>query len=269
MSTEAAVVNDNIAEDQAEVATVLPLHKEPNEVIRPQVKLDALMDNVAMNPLIACATPLLAGLVQLKHNPVCEDMHVLQQNLIKEVINFESKAKQQDISAVVVDNARYVLCACFDEVILNYCSDRAGNELGQNSLISVFYHETSGGENVFVLLEKLLHNPSHNINLLELISLCLSLGFEGRYRVMERGFEQLGILRDQLWRCIRQQRGDVSKTLFSEAEITNKTEPAKHKHVSLGIIISATMLALIIVGFGFNFTLTQDVKPVAQMLQQM
>lgn len=253
-----------------EMASVLPFQDEANKssLFRPQLKLEDLMDNVQMNPVIAASSALLAGLLQLKHHPVCEDMHVLQQDLIKEIVKFEAKAKQYNLSETVANDARYILCACFDEVILNYCSDKSGSDLAQSSLISVFYHETSGGENAFVLLDKLLRNPSANIDLIELFSLCLSLGFEGKYRVMSRGFDQLGILRDQVWRCIREQRGDYQKQLFAETQV-DTSNVKNRKKFSLGIIAGATALALFLVGFAFNYALDQNVNPVVQTLQQL
>lgn len=261
---ENAVAIENVPN----VAEILPLHQEENVTIKSEVRLGDLMHDIDTNPIIASAAALLASLIELKHNPICEDMHILQQNLIKEIVSFENRAKQRGIEEEVIDNARYILCASFDELILNYCSDKAGNNMMRSSLISVFYHETSGGENAFVLLEKLLHNPATNIDLLELISLCLSLGFEGKYRVMERGHEQLGILRDQLWRCIQQQRGDIEKPLFTKAAEA-KVVPIKKSRISLGKIIIATVVSLVIVGFAFNFVLTQAVKPAVQMLQQV
>lgn len=232
-----------------------------------QVQLEELMDGVPTNPIIIAAAPLLTGLVQLKSNPLCEDMHVLQQSLVKEVINFDSKAKQMQINEELIDNAHYVLCACFDELILNYCQDKSGNEIGQSSLISVFYHETSGGENVFVRLEKLMHKPSTYVDVLELYSLCLSMGFTGKYRNMERGFEQLKVLHDQLWRCIHQQRGDITKPLY--AKIGVDRPHIQTRKVTLGMVLGGTVLVLALIGFGFNMALHHETKPAMKLLKQI
>src|SRR5690606_28779404 len=70
-------------------------------------------------------------------------------------------------------------------------------------------NETFGGEKFFQLLERLSRNPVKHLHLLELMYLCLSLGFEGKYRVMPRGTLELEVIRDSLYRQIRQLRGDV------------------------------------------------------------
>jgi len=53
------------------------------------------------------------------------------------------------------------------------------------------------------LLSRLAESPQQNRDLLELIYLCLSLGFAGRYRVAEGGAAQLESIRERLHRMIR------------------------------------------------------------------
>ena len=51
--------------------------------------------------------------------------------------------------------------------------------------------------------------------------LCLSLGFEGKYRVQARGMLELEGIRDALYRQIRQLRGDVPRELSPHWEGLN------------------------------------------------
>ena len=76
------------------------------------------------------------------------------------------------------------------------------------SLLSRFHNETFGGEKFFQLLERLSRDPIKHVAMLELMYLCLSMGFEGKYRVMERGGVQLETVRDALYRQIRHVRGN-------------------------------------------------------------
>ena len=252
-----------VVEEKIETPPV-PEIPEP-ENMREQINVDGLMENVAINPLISAAEVLIAGIVQLKRHPVCEDMHVLQQDLVREMIKFETKAKHLQVTEKVISDARYILCACYDEIMLNYCQDKSDAALDQSSLISVFYQETSGGENAFVLLRELLKNPNANVDLLELFLLCLHLGFEGKYLVVKNGREQLKILRDQVYRAIRKQRGDYSKELF--VEIASKTAPKfKKPRITVRMVIGIAAAALVLIGFGFNYGLLQAIKPVIAML---
>lgn len=81
------------------------------------------------------------------------------------------------------------------------------------SLLSSFHNETFGGEKFFQLLERLSRNPVKHLPMLELMYLCLSLGFEGKYRVLPRGMLELEAVRDSLYRQIRQLRGDVPREI--------------------------------------------------------
>jgi len=104
--------------------------------------------------------------------------------------------------------ARYVLCTVVDEAVV---TTPWGNESewSQMSLLSSFHNETFGGEKFFQLLDRLSKNPVKHLPMLELMYLCLSLGFEGKYRVQARGMLELEGIRDALYRQIRQLRGDV------------------------------------------------------------
>ncbi len=59
------------------------------------------------------------------------------------------------------------------------------------------------------MIERLSKNPIKHLSMLELLYLCLSLGFEGKYRVQTRGMVELESLRDALYRLICQTRGDT------------------------------------------------------------
>ncbi len=257
------MADENVVEQQTEAPSV-PILPDVEQA-HTQINIDGLMENVGINPLMSAAEVLLAGLVQLKRHPVAEDMHVFQQDLIREFIKFETKAKQLQLNDETISDARYILCACYDEVILNYCRDKAEAELDQSSLISVFYQETSGGENAFALLEKLLKNPNAHVDLLELFLLCLYMGFEGKYHVMRNGREKLKILRDQVYRAIRKQRGDYSKELFIEI-VAKKAPKLRKPRITTGMVIGITAIALVVIGFGFNYALLQAIKPVISML---
>src|SRR5690554_7013039 len=164
--------------------------------------------NISVNPLVAAASPVLSELVRLKHNTESEDLAALKERLSAEVKLFEHRALQEGVENSQVMATRYVLCTAIDEAVV---TTPWGNESewSQMSLLSSFHNETFGGEKFFQLLERLSRNPVKHLHLLKLMYLCLSLGFEGKYRVMPRGTLELEVIRDSLYRQIRQLRGDV------------------------------------------------------------
>ncbi len=83
----------------------------------------------------------------------------------------------------------------------------------KQSLLVMFHNETWGGEKFFVLLARLTDRPGNNRDLLELLYVCLALGFEGRYRVLQNGKSQLEAVREHVSQVIRSQSTDPERDL--------------------------------------------------------
>ncbi|MBM7063373.1 type IVB secretion system protein IcmH/DotU [Pseudomonas sp. UL073] len=192
---------------------VPPRYEQLEERMRLAARLrPAECFNFSLNPLVGAATPLLASLVRLRHGAGDETLDTLQERLVGEVKQFEYRALQDGGENSQVLAARYVLCTVLDEAVSTTPWGDAG-EWSRMSLLSRFHNETFGGEKVFQLLERLSANPLKHLPMLELLYLCLALGFEGKYRVLSRGAQALELLRDELYRSIRQLRGEVPREL--------------------------------------------------------
>ena len=94
------------------------------------------------------------------------------------------------------------------------------------SLLVAFHNEAFGGEKFFLILQKLSQAPKENVDALELMYLCLALGLEGRYRVIDNGRSQLDALRERLQQLIAQQKRPVETELSPHWKgATGKGEP--------------------------------------------
>ncbi|MBF6031234.1 DotU family type IV/VI secretion system protein [Pseudomonas sp. P115] len=167
----------------------------------------AMNFNVGPNPLVDAAWELLLQLNQLKVSSGREPLQALNDRLAAAITAFEAHALHQGADPGQVMSARYVLCSTLDEAVATTAWG-GRSDWAKSSLLSRFHNETFGGEKFFQLLERLSHDPVKHVAMLELIYLCLSMGFEGKYRVMERGTTQLETVRDALHRQIRHVRGD-------------------------------------------------------------
>ena len=108
--------------------------------------------------------------------------------------------------------SRYVLCTMIDEAAADTPWGGSG-VWGRHSLLAMFHNETEGGEKVFQLMARLAEKPAENRDLLELIYAAITLGFEGRYRVIDNGRAQLDAVRDRLAQILKKERGDYSHAL--------------------------------------------------------
>lgn len=151
--------------------------------------------------LVAAATPLLMIVGQLRMI-ASADIDVLHRGIVEQIRWFEERAAKDQVGGSDVTVARYVMCALLDEAVM---TTRWGGESAwsDNSLLNQFHNETWGGEKVFEILERVRVKPARYLALLKLINICLLLGFEGKYRVVEGGRERLEDLRCDVQRLLR------------------------------------------------------------------
>lgn len=194
-------------------------HEDPPGLERLEAQLDycALPGrrqrfDAHLNPLVAAAADLLSEVVRLADTTEASDIEALNHFLTDQVKVFELRAAQQRVPGEQAVAARYVLCTVLDETILDTPWGSA-SEWSRMSLLSRFHKETVGGEKFFRLLERLSVNPSRHLHMLELMYLCLALGFEGKYRAIPRGSVELDEIREGLFRQIRHLRGEIAREL--------------------------------------------------------
>jgi type VI secretion system protein ImpK len=165
-----------------------------------------------LNPLINAALPLLDLAVQVKGRAVHNDVESLRDRVVAEINAFERKITPLGLEPKVMRASRYALCATIDDVVLN--TPWGSRSLWtQRSMVATFHNEVVGGDRFWDLVNQLKREAAVNLDLLELLYLCITLGFEGKYRVMPRGASELIIVREDLYRLIRNNRGDFERSL--------------------------------------------------------
>ncbi len=165
-----------------------------------------------MNPLAACASTLFALISRIRNRAQHMDPDGLRKNVVAEVRAFENRALQAGIAAQTVKVARYALCATLDDVVLN--TPWGGqSSWGLQSMVGTFHRETVGGDRFYDLLARLEKEPGANIDMLEFLYMCMSLGFEGRLRIEQGGPEKHLQIRAALARILRNQRGPIERDL--------------------------------------------------------
>ncbi len=221
-----------------------------------------------LNPLEKASSGLLALLTRLNTSRNHSDPVGLKNKIIKEIQQFQLNAQASEIDPDTISSSRYVLCTVLDEAVL---STPWGNSSGwaQQSLLSLFHKEVSGGERFFDLLKSLAQNPAKNRNLLELMYLCLALGFEGRYRIIENGKDKLISIREWLYRILQKERGIAETTLSLHWEgVTDRRNPLM-RLVPLWVFgaIAASLLAILF--SVFLFKLNNESDPVFRQISSI
>jgi type VI secretion system protein ImpK len=170
--------------------------------------------NVAIagrNPILRAANPLLELALPLRRLSSHPDLDALRDQLIQMVRRFETDGRRFGVPDAQLGVARYCLCTFIDESIA--ATPWGAGVWGRRSLLVTFHNEASGGERLFVILQRLAQTPATDIDMLELIYIMLALGFDGRYRLVEGGKRQLDEIRERLEQLIRGQRAEVERAL--------------------------------------------------------
>jgi len=165
-----------------------------------------------MNELVAIATPLFSLISRIRNRAQHLDPEKLRQAVVAEVRRFEETALKAGVEPKNIKVARYALCATLDDVVLNTpWGDQSS--WGLHSMVATFHRETVGGDRFYDLLSRLEQDPGGNIDLLEFMYICLSLGFEGRLRVDPTGGTRHQEVRTSLASIIKAQRGTPEQDL--------------------------------------------------------
>ncbi len=212
-----------------------------------------------MNKLIACASTLFSLISRIRNRAQHMDPDKLRQSVVAEVRAFENRALQAGISAQNVKVARYALCATLDDVVLN--TPWGGqSSWGLQSMVGTFHRETVGGDRFYDLLARLEKEPGANVDMLEFLYMCMSLGFEGRLRVEQGGSEKHLQIRGALARIIRAQRGPLERDLSPHWEGENK--PFKPRSVWrvvwVAVAVTAALLMLQFVGLSWALSTSTE-----------
>jgi type VI secretion system protein ImpK len=198
-----------------------------------------------INPFISLAKPIFIHVDKLLHTYDLGDVGNVHALLIEEIDAFTQNAAKQNIENSQVLVARYLLCTFLDELI---CTTHWGknNDWARDSLLGHFYRETYGGEKFFQLLTKLLASPANNIHLLEFMYVCISLGFEGKYRIQTRGKMELDAIRENLYKQIKTVQGRQTQTFYTEPKVSSQKHHYVYKAPYVVLIIGVIAIVSIV-----------------------
>lgn len=215
-----------------------------------------------LNPLNASAAMLFSLISRIRNRAQHADPDALRRSVVGEIRTFESRALKAGIEDRQVKVARYAICATIDDVVLN--TPWGGESVwGQQSMVATFHRETVGGDRFYDLLARLEQDPANNIDLLEFLYMCLSLGFEGRLRVEAGGPEKHLNIRAGLAKLIRAHRGEVEHDLSPRWKGVEK--PYRPLSISKPVWIALACVAAVLAsGFlGLSYALSTSTGRVA------
>ncbi len=193
-------------------ATAAPMPAAPTPRLAGEAEV---LPKVGLSPMMAAAAPLLDLLARLSVGPAAATVanpEDLRGRAMRAVQTFEAECRAADVPLDQLRAAHYALCAALDDAALATPWGQASG-WAAGSLVSHFHQEVRSGERFFDLLSGMQKDPGRYRDALEICYLCLSLGFQGRYRLAPRGNAELDRIREGLYELLVRLRGAGERDL--------------------------------------------------------
>jgi len=231
------------------------LTKQKSTFKRSRVKNKNSYD-ISMNPFISCSSSIMKFVLELNKEQDQNDIYEIKEVLIEKIDKYEEELDKLRIDEKEQLTTKYILCTFIDEII-NTTSLRNNNTWTNNSMLSTYFNETYGGDNFFNMLDKFLKAPAKYIHILELMYICITLGFKGKYRVINRGDLELNLLKDSLFQQIKIVQGKEPVNFYIKQEPI-KDKFSLFKKVSYPLLFTVIFIMLFIVYFSLSYSLNSS-----------
>lgn len=179
-----------------------PAAHPPRIALHEALKVRDLGAASSSNPLLAAAASLLILLGRLRTGLVELQVAPLMDHVTREIDRFERNALSAGINPHEALVAKYALSGTADDIVQNLPGGDRG-DWQQYSMVARFFHKRDSGVGFFQEAEKAMQAPAQHYNLLELMLVCLSLGFEGQFRTSPNGAADLARIRSAIHESLR------------------------------------------------------------------
>ncbi|MGV8864579.1 MAG: type IVB secretion system protein IcmH/DotU [Pseudomonas sp.] len=231
--------------------------------------------SASVNPLVAAASSVLSRLVNIKYTKTVHDFGELKKALEREIGTFQMRALELGAESSFLNEASYVLCTVLDEAAVKVQlsgTPEVDKESGWSatSLLYKLHGETFGGERFFEILTILRGNPVKHLDMLELMYLCLALGFKGKYHSADRqGEAELNEICDGVYRTIRHLRGDAPRELSPHWQGLKDQRRNLVRIVPWWLVVLFTLMCLAVMYSGFAWVLSEQRETVLEPYRQL
>lgn len=215
----------------------------------------------ADNPLLEAARPLLRTLAELPALENISTVTALRDMLSEDIRRFQHLCERAGFRREQIVTVRYCLCTALDETANRQPWAKDGI-WSDNSLLIQFHSEANGGEKFFLLLGRMAQQPEEHLPVLEVQYHILSLGFQGRYSLMQDGGRQLETIHSRLLSLLLEYRQPVLPEL--SVHWRGRTDGSFRFIRTLPVWVTATVLGVGLLAF--FFMLRNELEPQAKTL---
>ena len=203
----------------------------------------------ALNPLVGAAAPLLQLMARLRTTYSQPNALDVQGRALRQVQAFEQAARAAGVTPDLLDKGRFALCASLDDLAQATPWGADGGWASHPLVLSFrdVLRSTQGvqsGVGFFRLLDEVKQNPGTELHVLELMYLCLSLGFQGQYRASRQGPAELDRIREDVYTIIVRQRQEAAAELSPHWRGVNAPYKPARAAVPTWVMAAAALAAI-------------------------
>ncbi len=254
--------------DHRPVEPQQPTYEGPKIDLRAAMSAGGLGGGSPSNPIVAAATNLLILFGRLRTEMVEMEAVPLMEHVTREIDSFETQVLEAGVDPHEAQVAKYCLCGTADDIVQNIPGqDR--HVWVQYSMVARFFNKRTSGVGFFQEVEKALQAPAQRFQVLELMQICLSLGFEGKYRADPNGPMELARIRAAIYESLRrvQPRPDEDISVrWQGVELGNRR---LFSAIPLWAVASVVGVILLGVYLGLSMLISRDGAAVSERLLAM
>lgn len=216
---------------------------------------------ISVSPLAIAASPLLQLLSRLRTQRRAPDPQALRERVRQDLRSFERQARDAEIPMELLRPAHYALCASIDDMVLN-SPWGAASGWAEQTLVATLHPGAKGPDQFFDQLRQMRRTPAKFLPVIELMHLCLSLGFMGRYR-QARGEGELEQVRAEAHAAIAAERPPA------DADLSRRWRgvSAPHKPGQRALPVWVALVGAVAVCGGLLFWTTTSLNAASDGLQ--
>ena len=204
-----------------------------------------------LNRLVEAANPILAAVPQIRHALRHPDPASLRGRLRSQISTFEHSARAAAVAAPRVTAASRLLCALLDD---SASATPWGRDWAQGGLLAEVHGAADGSEEFFSQVEKALIAPAAHAEMIELLYVCLALGFEGRYRGGEGARQALAQVRSRLYEALT--KAHVGESLELSARWQGASVPVRRVPGAMALWGIASLCAVLLAALYFSYAVS-------------
>jgi type VI secretion system protein ImpK len=155
------------------------------------------------NPIVAEISALLILLGRLRSGLVTLEIGPLMNYVDRDLRSYPNRLHARGVNDQDARDALFAVAALADDIVQNLPSPDRGIWNNQ-PMVARFFGTRNPGVDFFTLVHQALRTPGQRADLLELLYVCLSLGFEGQYRGVDGGRARVDNERRAIYATLRQ-----------------------------------------------------------------